>query len=122
MRILADTSVWVEHLRRGTPRMKGFLAAGDIVLHDHVVGELCLGGLSRQRLSAMRWMRRCSVASHDEVMHLIAERRLAGRGIGYVDSHLLAAALIGRLRLWTMDKALRQMAVECGCGLSGEDY
>lgn len=117
MRILADTSVWIEHLRRGEGRMSGFLAAGKIVLHDHVVGELCLGGLSRDKLKAMRWMRRCQVASHDEVMHLIAERRLAGRGLGYVDSHLVAAALIGGLRLWTLDKALRQVAQECGCGL-----
>lgn len=97
--------------------MKGFLAAGDIVLHDHVVGELCLGGLSREKLATMRWMRRCNVASHEEVMHLIAERRLAGRGLGYVDGHLLSAALIGRLRLWTRDKALRLVAQECGCGL-----
>jgi predicted nucleic acid-binding protein len=51
-------------------------------------------------------------------MHLIAERRLAGRGLGYVDSHLLAAALIDRLQLWTLDKALQQAAQEFGCGLS----
>jgi len=118
MKILADTSVWVDHLRHGDPHMSGFLAAGDIVLHDHVVGELCLGGLSREKLATMGWMRRCTVASHDEVMHLIAERRLAGRGLGYVDSHLLAAALIDRLQLWTLDKALLQTAHEFGCGLT----
>lgn len=115
MRVLADTSVWVEHLRHGDGRMSRLLSAGDIVLHDHVVGELCLGGLGREKLSIMRWMRRCKVASHDEVMHLIAQRRLAGRGIGYVDSHLLASALIGHLQLWTHDKALQQLAQECGC-------
>lgn len=118
MKILADTSVWVDHLRHGDPHMSGFLAAGDIVLHDHVIGELCLGGLSREKLATMGWMRRCTVASHDEVMHLIAERRLAGRGLGYVDSHLLAAALIDRLQLWTLDKALQQTAHEFGCGLT----
>ena len=118
MKILADTSIWVEHLRRGDAQMESFLAAGDIVLHDHVVGELCLGGLSRQKLAIMRWLRRCSVASHDEVMHLIAERRFAGRGLGYVDTHLLAAALIGRLQLWTLDRALRQAAGDCGCALA----
>lgn len=118
MKILADTSVWVGHLRRGDAQMSSFLAAGDIVTHDHIVGELCLGGLSRTTQAMMRLLRRCTVASHDEVMHLIAERRLAGRGLGYVDTHLLAAALIGRLQLWTLDQALQQAARECGCGLA----
>lgn len=118
MKILADTSVWVEHLRRGDTQMRDFLAAGDIVIHDHVVGELCLGGISRTALAAMKWLRRSPLASHDEVMHLIAQRRLAGRGLGYVDTHLLAAALIGRLQLWTLDRALQQAARDCGCGLA----
>lgn len=117
MKILADTSVWVEHLRHGDAQMSEFLVAGDIVVHDHVVGELCLGGLSREKLAMMQSMRRCAAASHDEVMHLIGQRRLAGRGLGYVDTHLLAAALIGRLRLWTLDRALQQAAADCGCGL-----
>lgn len=118
MKILADTSVWVEHLRHGHSQMSSLLGGGDVVMHDHVVGELCLGGLSRERLAMIRLLHRCTVASHDEVMHLIGERRLAGRGLGYVDTHLLAAALIGRLRLWTLDKALQQAARECGCGLA----
>ena len=119
MKILADTSVWVDHLRRGDPQMSTFLSAGDIVVHDHVVGELCLGGLSSEKLAMMQLLRRCVVASHDEVMHLIAERCLAGRGIGYVDTHLLAAAMINRLRLWTRDHALQLVARECGCALAG---
>ncbi|MBI5108538.1 MAG: PIN domain-containing protein [Rhodocyclales bacterium] len=117
MNVLADTSAWVEHLRRGHSRMSHLLAAGEIVAHDHVVGELCLGGLRGEKLAAVQALRHCHVASHEEVMHLIAERRLAGRGLGYVDSHLLAAALINRLQLWTMDKALQQVAHEFGCAL-----
>lgn len=118
MRILADTSVWVDHLRHDNSQMSNFLAGGDIVIHDHVVGELCLGGLRREKLAMMQLLHRCAVASHDEAMHLIGERRLAGRGLGYVDTHLLAAALIGRLQLWTLDKALSQAARECGCALA----
>lgn len=117
MRVLADTSIWVDHLRHGNPQMSSFLAAGDVVVHDHIVGELCLGGLSREKLVMMQLLHRCAVASHDEAMHLIGERRLAGRGLGYVDSHLLAAALIDSLRLWTLDKALQQAARDCGCAL-----
>lgn len=118
MKILADTSVWVDYLRHGEVHLGNFLAAGDVVMHDYIVGELCLGGLSRDKQATMRWLRRCPVASHDEVMHLIAERRLAGRDLGYVDTHLLAAALIGRLQLWTLDRALQLVAHECGCGLA----
>ena len=86
-------------------------------MHDYVVGEMALGGLSQAKLAMFSQMRRCHCASHDEVMHLIAERNLAGRGLGYVDSHLLAAALIDRLQLWTLDRALQQVAQEFGCGL-----
>lgn len=118
MKILADTSVWVEHFRNGDSHMRSFLVAGDIVVHDHVVGELCLGGLRGGKLATMQSLHHCPVASHDEVMHLIAERKLAGRGLGYVDTHLLAAALIGRLQLWTLDQALQQAARDCGCALA----
>jgi predicted nucleic acid-binding protein len=118
MRVLADTSVWVDYLRHKHSPMLDRLSLGDVVLHDYVIGEMVLGGVSQAKLTMFNQMRRCHCASHDEVMHLIAERKLAGRGIGYVDSHLLAAALIDRLQLWTLDKALQQAAYDFGCGLA----
>jgi predicted nucleic acid-binding protein len=118
MRVLADTSVWVDYLRHKNAPILAPLNLGDVVMHDYVVGEMALGGLSQAKLAMLSRMRRCHCASHDEVMHLIAERNLAGRGLGYVDSHLLAAALIDRLQLWTLDKALQQVAHEFGCGLA----
>jgi predicted nucleic acid-binding protein len=118
MRILADTSVWVDCLRNKSAPILDHLRLGDVVIHDYVVGEMVLGGLSQTKLAMFNQMRRCHCASHDEVMHLIAERQLAGRGLGYVDSHLLAAALIDRLQLWTLDKALQKAAHEFGCGLA----
>ncbi|MBI5899680.1 MAG: VapC toxin family PIN domain ribonuclease [Rhodocyclales bacterium] len=117
MKVLADTSVWVDYMRNEQAPILSRLRLGDIVMHDYVIGEIVLGGVSASKLAMFRQMRRCHCASHEEVMHLIAERRLAGRGLGYVDSHLLAAALIDRLQLWTMDKALQQVAQEFGCGL-----
>ncbi len=117
MRVLADTSVWVDYLRHKNAPILDPLNLGDVVMHDYVVGEMALGGLSQAKLAMFSRMRRCHCASHDEVMHLIAERNLAGRGLGYVDSHLLAAALIDRLQLWTLDRALQQVAQEFGCGL-----
>jgi predicted nucleic acid-binding protein len=118
MRILADTSVWVDYLRHKHSPILDRLNLGDVVLHDYVIGEMVLGGISQAKLAMFNQMRRCHCASHDEVMHLIAERNLAGRGLGYVDSHLLAAALIDGLQLWTLDKALQQVAYECGCTLA----
>ncbi len=118
MRILADTSVWVDYLRSKNAAILDPLNLGDIVLHDCVIGELVLGGISQAKLAMFGQLHRCRSASHDEVMHLIVERRLAGRGLGYVDSHLLAAAIINHLQLWTLDKALQQAAHECGCGLA----
>ena len=117
MRVLADTSVWVDYLRHKNAPILAPLNQGDVVMHDYVVGEMALGGLSQAKLAMFSRMRRCHCASHDEVMHLIAERNLVGRGLGYVDSHLLAAALIDRLQLWTLERALQQVAQEFGCGL-----
>lgn len=118
MRILADTSVWVDYLRNKRAPILDRLSLGDVVMHDYVIGEIVLGGISQAKLAMFQQMRRCRSASHDEVMHLIAERNLAGRGLGYVDSHLLAAALINRMQLWTLDKALQRIANEFGCGLA----
>jgi predicted nucleic acid-binding protein len=118
MRILADTSVWVDCLRHKNTPILDHLRLGDVVMHDYVVGEMVLGGLSQAKLALFKQMRRCHRASHDEVMHLVAERHLAGRALGYVDCHLLAAALIDRLQLWTLDKALQQAANEFGCALT----
>ena len=118
MSILADTSIWVDYLRHKDAPILNHLSLGDVVMHDYVIGEMMLGGLSQAKLAMLSQMRRCQCASHDEVMHLIGERKLAGRGLGYVDSHLLAAALTDRLQLWTLDKALQQAAQEFGCGLA----
>ena len=118
MRILADTSVWVDYLRHNKAPILDRLRLGDVVMHDYVIGEMVLGGISQAKLAILGQLHRCHCVSHDEVMHLIAERHLAGRGLGYVDSHLLAAALIDRLQLWTLDKALHQAADEFGCGLT----
>lgn len=117
MRVLADTSVWVDYLRNPNAIILHHLKLGDVVIHDYVLGEIVLGGVSPAKLAMFNHMRRCPSVSHEEVMHLIAERRLAGSGLGYVDCHLLAAAMIGRLQLWTLDKALQHAARLCGCVL-----
>ena len=113
--ILVDTSVWIDHLRAGNAVLERLLDRGGVLAHPFVVGELALGNL-RQRnvvLGAMGQLPRPVIASDEEVLGFIAAARLFGRGIGYVDAHLLAAArLTPDGRLWTRDRRLRAAAAQ----------
>jgi predicted nucleic acid-binding protein len=115
--ILVDTSVWIDHLRAGDKRLATLLNSGMVLAHPFVVGELALGNL-RQRevvLTAMSDLPRASVATDGEVLHFIHRCALFGRGIGYVDAHLLAAVqLTPDAALWTSDGRLHGVAVELG--------
>ena len=115
--ILVDTSVWVDHLRKGDQALARLLDSGMVLTHPFVNGELALGNL-RQRdfiLTALQDLPRAVVAAEQEVRQFIAQHTLAGAGIGYVDAHLLAA---GRLTagaiLWTRDKRLLGVAQRLG--------
>lgn len=111
--ILVDTSVWVDHFRRTDARLSELLGRGGVLAHPFVIGELALGNL-RQRdgiLEALQNLRSAKVASDAEMLRFIAQQRLSGLGIGYVDAHLLAAVqLTPGARLWTKDKRLRAAA------------
>lgn len=110
--ILADTSIWVRHWRHGDAAFAAWLAAGQVAVHPFVIGELALGALHPRAevLAGLRELPSAAVADHDEVMGLIERERLWGRGIGWLDVHLLASARLDRLRLWTADRALAQAA------------
>jgi predicted nucleic acid-binding protein len=111
--ILVDTSIWIDHLRRGDPVLVGLLQAGQILTHPFIIGELALGSL-RQRdeiVGLLQGLPKAVVASHNEVLHLIQHQPLSGCGIGYVDTHLLAATrLTPHAALWTRDKRLLAIA------------
>jgi predicted nucleic acid-binding protein len=113
--ILVDTSVWIEHLRRGLPGLVATLERDDVLAHPFVVGELACGNL-RNRDELLRLLDdlpRAPVATDPEVLAFIERRSLMGRGIGYIDAHLLASvALDGAARLWTRDKRLSAVAVD----------
>jgi predicted nucleic acid-binding protein len=114
--ILVDTSVWIDHLRRGNARLAGMLHDGVVVSHPFVIGELACGAM-RQRsaiLSLLSELPVATTATHAEAMAFIEARRLMRRGLGYVDVHLLAAASLDRLPLWTLDKRLSVAAKALG--------
>lgn len=113
--ILVDSSIWIDHLRNGDPVMTAMLERGGVLAHPFVIGELALGTL-RQRdviLSALHDLPKATVADDAEVMGFIARHGLGGRGIGYVDAHLLASArLTAGAALWTRDKRLHAVAAD----------
>ena len=114
--MLADTSIWIEHLRRGHAGLGAALERGEVVTHPFVIGELACGGL-RQRevvLELLAALPACGVAEHEEVLALVNHHRLMGSGLGWVDVHLLAAARLSGERLWTLDRALGKAAVQLG--------
>jgi predicted nucleic acid-binding protein len=114
--LLADTSVWVEHFRRGEPTLADRLSEGLVLMHPFVSGELACGSLKMRAavLSNLHALPTAKLASNTEVLQLIEERRLWGRGLGWVDMHLLASALLSHCGFWTLDKKLGESATELG--------
>ena len=114
--ILVDTSVWVEHLRLGLPRLATLLQKGEVLIHPWVIGELACGNLHnrQQVLELLQGLPAATVASDAEVLLLIEGEQVMGRGIGYVDAHLLASARLSHCRLWTQDSRLAAVALEEG--------
>jgi predicted nucleic acid-binding protein len=119
--ILVDTSVWIDHLRSGVPALAQMLERGEALVHPFVIGEIALGNLRQRSLVLMTLSRlpRATVATEGEVLRFIEERALFGRGVGYVDAHLLAAArLTAEASFWTYDKQLHEIADELGLAAS----
>jgi predicted nucleic acid-binding protein len=113
--ILVDTSVWVDHLRDGTPALAAALEQGSVLMHPFVLGELACGNLKNRGevLRLLGDLPAAPLATDPEALNYIERRALMGRGIGYVDVHLLASvALAGAARLWTRDKRLTAVAAD----------
>ena len=117
--ILVDTSIWVEHLRRGLPRLAARLQEGKVLIHPWVIGELACGNLRNRGevLELLQGLPAAVVASDQEVLLLIEQDQLMGRGIGYVDAHLLASAKLSHGQLWTQDRRLAALAQERGLAM-----
>ena len=113
--ILVDTSVWVDHLRDGTPALAAALEQGRVLTHPFVLGELACGNLKNRSevLQLLGELPAAPMATDPEALDFIERRALMGRGIGYVDIHLLASvALAGTAQLWTRDKRLAAVAAD----------
>jgi predicted nucleic acid-binding protein len=114
--MLVDTSVWIDHFRQGDAALTTALEAGQVGMHSFVLGELACGNL-RSRVEVLGLLQALPpmpVSTDKEVLFFIDQHELMGRGIGYVDVHLLASARLGGTLLWTRDKRLHAVATELG--------
>jgi len=106
--ILADTSVWVHHFRHGNAQLRQALLDGQILTHPFVIGEIACGNLhSRSKvLDDLQRLPSVLFAEHQEVLSFLEQHRLFGKGITWIDAHLLASVLLSACKLWTLDSRL----------------
>jgi predicted nucleic acid-binding protein len=117
--VLVDTSVWIRFLSNRSPyaaELDELLSRDEVSGHDFVYGELLIGdkGGRKELLTNYRRMDWAVVIAHSDIVAFVRDRKLHGRGVGWIDVHLLASALVGRLKLWTTDPALATLAKELG--------
>jgi len=114
--VLVDTSVWVDHFRQGIPLLEDILSSGQATTHQFIIGELACGNLKNrtQILNLFSDLPSLKTATHEEALHFIEIHSLSGAGIGWIDVHLLASAILSHTPLWTRDKKLNTIAEELG--------
>jgi len=110
--VLVDTSVWISHLRDGNAGLANLLNDGRVLCHPLIIGELACGNLKDRNviLSSLQLLPMGIEAEHDEVLFFIEDHRLMGKGLGYVDAHLITSAVLTGVPVWTLDKKLAQVA------------
>ncbi|MCL4455851.1 MAG: VapC toxin family PIN domain ribonuclease [Nitrospirae bacterium] len=111
--VLVDTSVWIAHLREGSIGLDVLLNDGIAVCHPFIIGELACGNLKNRDeiISLLQTLPMAVQAEHEEVMTFIEKYRLMGKGLGYVDMHLLASSVLSNIPLWTLDKKLNDISL-----------
>ena len=124
MTVLVDTSVWIDHLRRGSRELAELLNQGVVVVHPFVVGELACGNLRNRAeiLALLQALPSAPLVEHDEALEFLESEDLQGSGLGWIDVHLLASARLQNVGLWSLDKALASAAARLGiAGAQGSE-
>lgn len=119
--ILVDTSVWIDHFRKGDDILVAMLESRLVATHDFVIGELACGNFHARAktLGDLRTLDRMETASSADVAALVEQNKLHGLGLGWIDVHLLAAAILARGSLYTKDQMLLKVAKRLGCAAPG---
>jgi len=112
--VLVDTSVWVNHLRRGDIQLEELLRAEKVVCHPFVIGELACGNIKNRSeiLALLQALPQAPTIDLSEYLYFIEQNHLSGIGIGFVDVHLLSSAKLSGIPLWTNDKRLKETALK----------
>ena len=110
--ILVDTSIWIDHLINSNDELIQLLNSNRVCIHPFIIGELSCGNISNRSeiLTLLKALPRAEPALEDEIFTFIEYKKLYGIGLGFIDVHLLASALIHNVKLWTQDKTLRKVA------------
>jgi hypothetical protein len=118
--ILVDTSAWVDHFRTGNDALKALLLKGEVIVHPFTVGELACGSMKKRPeiLRLLAELPEVIVPYHAEVLQLVESRRLFGTGIGWIDAHLPASAVLSQTKLLTLDMALAKAVSSLGIGVT----
>jgi predicted nucleic acid-binding protein len=122
--ILVDTSIWIDHLRSGEQRLSDALETDQVLIHPFVIGELACGNFKDRRevLRLLEDLPTAPAATDPETLEFIERRDLMGRGIGYLDVHLLASTVLyGDALLWTRDKRLAAAAADLELAFEEQD-
>ena len=108
--VLVDTSVWITHFRSGNSKLQKLLQEGKVACHPFIIGELACGNISNRAeiLSLMQSLPMLDTVEHEELLIFIEQKQMMGKGLGFVDVHLMAAALLAGIPLWTQDRKLKQ--------------
>jgi predicted nucleic acid-binding protein len=114
--VLVDTSIWIDHLRKGNAQLGALLDEGDVACHPYVIGELACGHIvNRHRILAfLRSLPQAIAAGQDEAMGLIDAHQLQGTGLGFTDVLLLCSARLTSVPIWTLDTSLKKAAAKLG--------
>jgi len=114
--MLVDTSVWIDHLRHGNAGLASALEAAEVWCHPFVQGELACGNVKNREeiLSLLDALPRAPLATHTEALALVEAKALMGTGVGWIDTHLLASALLAGIPFWTLDRRLADTARRVG--------
>lgn len=112
--VLVDTSIWVNHLRKGDIQLDELLLNGEVVCHPFVIGELACGNIKNRYeiLTLLQSLPETPTIDLAEYLYFIEQNHLSGIGIGFVDVHLLASAKLSGIPLWTKDKRLKETALK----------
>ena len=116
--VLVDSSVWIEYFRKGHAGLAALLNSASVLIHPFIVGELACGNLKRNSILAdLAELPSAALATHKEALDLLHHRKLHGLGVGWVDIHLIASALLSNCPLWTADERLKHAASAAGVAI-----